>query len=184
MSLIEFFLVAASILIALSLGRLLEGLYVVSESKAWSWVHGVWLLNKLANCVLLMWAWRVIISGEIRSPDNFTDFLLVIGSPAIIYLQAIALVGLAPDGTRDWSAHFYSIRRRFFALNCALMVAVMTTSVRLGTTDRLALTPYLVVLAFSIVGFLSPSPRVQAVLAVVAALNLVLGIGAPLVRSG
>jgi hypothetical protein len=49
---IEYVLMSISIVVGLGIARILEGLYVLSESSKRYWVHTVWLCNKLGQIFL------------------------------------------------------------------------------------------------------------------------------------
>jgi len=45
---------------------------------------------------------------------NFIRFLLSLIIPALIYLQAAALVPESPGTVQSWREHFFAVRKRFF----------------------------------------------------------------------
>ena len=58
MSEFEFISVGVSIVLALSVARLLEGLRDSFDPSRRYWIHSLWLVNKLVNTLLLYWgAW-------------------------------------------------------------------------------------------------------------------------------
>ncbi len=135
--------------------------------------HAIWVAIKFLHLFMVWWnAW-----GLRNTEWNFGYFMLQLGTPVVLYLQASALVTSSPDEVRDWRNHFYSVRRRFFGLNIAFALINVPS---IAVTAGIAVPPvvFLVVtaavVALSIAGFRSESHRVQLGIASFAvALNLV-----------
>jgi hypothetical protein len=174
---IEFFLTAQSLVLALALARLLEGLYVVSESPRRYWVHTVWLFVKIANVIVLLWNFRRAIDGEAFLVESFLDFVLAMCGTAALFLQAVALTGLHPSSEDDWDARFFSVRVRFFVLNSAIVAYGLLLTVRMDAVPQTI--GFAAVLALSMVGAFSSSRRVHSVIACLIAINMLLAFFAP-----
>ena len=58
-------------------------------------------------------AWWVLWASRDVSWD-YGRFLVQLGPPLILYLQATTLVTSTPQSVENWRAHFYAVRRRFF----------------------------------------------------------------------
>ena len=177
----EFVAVAVSIVLGLSLARLLEGLRDAFDPSRRYWVHATWVVGKLANVLVIFWyGWALRVSFE---NTNFAQFILIMVSPAILFLQVHTLVTARPDTVTDWHTHFFRVRRWFFAANALLPV---TNSVARHVAAKqpfgaenilLAL-----ILALSIVGFASDSERVHAGIAILYMLTMIVGFGSLLVQ--
>ena len=164
MTLFEYLTVAVSIVLALAVVRLVEGLRPAVNSEGRYWVHWGWVVGKIVSCLIFwwnLWAFREGVTW------NFPSFAFVFLGPIILYMQASVLVPQTSAGVVSWREHFLSIHRSFYAAN-ALLLLHMTLSpvVLLGV---LAPMPGPVVLglscAASVVGAISSSVRVQEVLA-------------------
>ncbi len=177
MSQFEFVLVGSSMVIALAVARLLEGTRDSFEPGRRYWLHASWVVIKLMNSVMIFWgAWAYGMGDDAYS---FVDFLIVVGAPGVLYLQAHALIGPRPDSVPDWRAHFWKIRRWFFAANVALIALVGATIYVVGDTPfpSIDAVPIAVILTFSALGVASSNERLHGAIAVVALLNLTLGFG-------
>ena len=93
---------------------------------------------------------------------NFLYFVLQLGTPVVLYLQASALVTSNAGEVPNWRDHFYSVRKRFFGLNIAFATAtVLTLGLTLGRAPISVAIVASIIVALSIVGFRSESHRVQ-----------------------
>jgi hypothetical protein len=62
------------------------------------------VVNKLFSTTLYFWAaWITRTTGT----WNFTDYLIIMAAPAVVYLQANVLVAPSPHEVEDWRAHYY-----------------------------------------------------------------------------
>lgn len=182
MSEVEFILVPVSIVLGLAFARLLEGLYIASESPARYWVHTLWLFNKLCQILIYFWGFRSngVVGQLVRNMD-FAGLLLTMSLPTIVFLQALALVGMEPDSKRDWEQQFYANRTRFFALNCLMIVTSALSVLRFGIPVPLGAFGF--VLLLSVTAVLSSDRRLQAAVAIVALLTVALGMGWPIIEA-
>ena len=180
MSVVEFVLFPVAILVGLAIARLLEGLYIVSESKERYWVHTVWLCNKLGQVLLAVWAWRIGGSVGIALGENPTFGQMVLGMsiPGIIFLQAIALLGQTPDSTQNWLEHFYANRTRFFTLNLMMISVTGYSSLIYGGVSVI---PFFILFALNIFALVTDNRRVHGGIACVALIVVMLGIGSSIV---
>jgi hypothetical protein len=177
----EFVTGGFSIVLALSVARLLDGLHPAFEARRRYWIYSLWLLIKLFNVPLMYWA-----GWSFRGTSyGFPYFLLLLCLPAVLYLQANALVPPVPERVESWDAHFWSVRRWFFSLNIAAGVSTGAVS---WFGEELAspnLAAAVLVVLLSSIGRFSSSERVHGVLVVLFTANLLLGFGATLVaRTG
>ena len=168
--------VAFSIVLSLGIVRLLDGLRPALVPGVRSWVHTLWLFQKLLNHAYYWW-----VFGTLRDAStwNIVSFLWVLLVPSLLFLQSTALVTTAPEDVTSWRGHFFGIRRWFFLVDVALILhAVITASVIRGLP---LLHPLRAVqgagLTLSVVGAASASPRLHAALAPLALLLQSFGLG-------
>lgn len=185
MTLFEYVATFMAILIALAVSRSLDGLRFAFGSTSRYWLHATWVVVKLFNPInfwLAFWAARNL------SEWTAAMFLLAAAWPALFYLQVTGLVTARPEEVDDWRTHFYGQRISFFALNL-LMAAVGWGFIALafGSTGLSLSVPNaprvldisgvafsIAVTIFSVLGVVTDKPRVHAVIAVVAAMNMVI----------
>ena len=110
MTLFEYLAVAFSIVLSLAAVRLLSGLSVAFAPERRYWPHAMWIVFSLLASALVWWNF-----WSFRGVSwNFFAFLLVLTVPAVIYLQAAALVPENPGLVRSWREHFFMARNRLF----------------------------------------------------------------------
>lgn len=181
MSDFEFIFSGITIVLALAVARLLEGLRDVFDRRRRFWIHYLWVVNRLLYTLAIFWAG---FSARDRTGHTFLSFLALITPPAVVFIQANALITPQPSSVVDWKNHFWSIRRWFFAANMFLAVGVFAGITLSAGADASGYRygPVAAGLLLSIVGFRSSSERVHGVLAVFATLSLATGFGLILVR--
>lgn len=182
MSQFEFFAVAVSIILALGISRLLDGVLPSLHVSRRYWVHFLWIIQKLFNHILYWWGtW---VANEFID-WNLAWFLWTLAGPIVLYLQATALVTTAPRDIESWEEHFFKIRSWFFSGNIAICGVLLLG--RLLTPDPLspAVTIGLIALiSIGSIGIISDNRRVHGVL-VIAALSIqVLGLGSAMFAPG
>jgi hypothetical protein len=172
----EFVGVGVSLIVGLCFARLLDGTRDSFDPNRRYWIHSIWVVNKLMNAALLFWAGWVY-----RDVDSwsFTDFIVLIAAPGILYLQAHALVTANPQTITDWRTHYWSIRPFFFTANVLMLVVnfvsvYIISDVPFPSPETIPLT---LILLLSILGVASSNERIHAVIATFAFLNLILGFG-------
>ena len=183
MSQFEYIGVGISIVIALSVARLLEGLHDSFDPTRRYWIHSLWVVNKLMNSALLFWSGWVYRGVEVWT---FIDFLLVVSGPGVLFLQVHTLLTAHPEKVSDWSSHFWEVRRWFFSAN-VLLVALSALNLYVVSETMFPspeAIPLGIILLFSAAGIFSASERLHGVIAVVAFVNLGLGFGAIFLQAG
>ncbi len=117
---------------------------------------------------------------------SFTDYLIVIASPGILYLQANALVTTKPDEVEDWREHYFSIHRYFFIANFLLApLGLLTIHVVADQPFPIASTfGFGLVAILATVAAISSSSRVHAAVAVITAANIMFVFGSNVTRLG
>ena len=183
MSQFEFILTGFSIVLALSVARLLDGLRPTFQPGRFFWIHALWVVIKLLDTTTYFWsAWTAQGAGE----WSFTDYLIVIASPGILYLQAIALVTTKPDEVEDWREHYFSIHRYFFIANFLLApLGLLTIHVVADQPFPIASTfGFGLVAILAMVAAVSSSSLVHAAVAVVTAANIMFVFGSNVTQLG
>jgi hypothetical protein len=179
MSQFEFVMTAVSVFMSFGVVRLLDGLRSTFNSNRRYWIHSSWVVIRIISYVMLWWG-----SWSVREYEswNLFQFCLWLVPFGLLYLQSTALVTTRPDEIQDWKSHFYEIRSWFFATNILFILTLFSSTSVFGSFSILhpVSIPYLVILIISIVGYYSDSHKVQATIALIALLNLVLGWGVQL----
>ena len=173
----EFVSIAGSIVLGLTIARLLEGLRDSFDPTRRYWIHAVWVVGKLINALLIFWAgW--MIRDEVET-WNFAQFVISLGPPAILYLQAHTLVTAHPDQVTDWRRHFWQIRRWFFGTNALLPLynglAIYLLAGREFPSAELG--PLIVVLLLSVLGIAHSNERLHGAIAILYSVTLSVGFG-------
>ncbi len=180
MSQIELVMTGYSIIIAMCLARLLDGIRPSLAVDRRYWVHAAWVFNKLINSVLFFWATWYFLDEQM----NFAEFVLVLAPPSLVYFQCDALLSKNPDAVVDWRQHFFANRKQFFAANFLLGPLVLLqlhVIAELPFPSTVSALMGLLML-MSVLGFFATSHRWQAVIATVAILNLTVGLSVQLVQ--
>lgn len=124
MTLFEFIGVAFSIVLSLAAVRLLGGLSVAFIPDRRYWPHAAWILLILLNSAMVWWNFWSFRNLE----WNLAFFFLVLVVPALIYLQAAALVPENPETVQAWRAHFFAARSRFFFTLASFFLLIASLS--------------------------------------------------------
>ena len=170
----EFVSAAVTIVLALGIARLLEGMSDSFDPKRRYGLHLLWVINKLIHSTVLLW---VIWTAHGLPEQSFFQFLGMLATPSIFYLQVHALMTRTPENVLDWREHFWKIRRWFFAANG---IQVLVSSCLILMSSSLLEPRYIPVAGvflFSIVGYFSSNERVHYVIGILTLLNLVVGVG-------
>ena len=163
MSLFEYLTVAISIVLALSLVRLVDGLRIAGDRTTRYWVHLAFVLILLLGAAINFWNFWAFRDADWTLPK----FLLALASPAAVFFIACSLVPENPSAVTSWRNHYYSARRSFFL---GLTVWALAGA---GVATFVAGLPWLhplrigqvVLLLVGTLGMFITSPRVHAALA-------------------
>lgn len=115
----EFLTVAFSILLAVTVTRIVEGLVSEVRSGRAYWVHMLWLVQTLMSAAGLWWS----IWGFVNLEWNYLIFLMVLFGPMLLFTQALALVPRVMEDIK-WKTYFYK-NVRFYMLVSAVTVLYM-----------------------------------------------------------
>jgi hypothetical protein len=168
--------VGFSMVLSLGVVRLLEGLRPALVPGRRYWVHALWVFQKLLNQAFNWWIFGTLREGI---DWNVVSFLWVLLIPALLFLQATALVTSDPSAVASWRNHFFEIRRWFFSVDVVLLThSVVTSSLY---RDVPLLHPFRLLqgagLTISVLGATSASSRLHAVLAPLAIVLQSVGLG-------
>ena len=109
----EFISVAVSIVLALSVARLLSAVpHLLAPGRRY-WVHGLWAASLLPIHLgfwWAMWAYREVDAW------TFRGFAAAMLTPALLYLTVTVLVSDSPGTVESWRERFYSRHCVFFSL--------------------------------------------------------------------
>ncbi len=165
MTLFEYLAIAFSLVFSFCGARLVSGLPHALQPERRYWVHLGFVVWQLFVTVFIFW-----VFWSFREVHwDFVTFALVLSSPGLVYFNACTLVPENPSTVDSWRDYFYEVRRRYFVGVCCwglALVAISTVALGMplvhpGRAIQAA------TLGVGVVGFLSDSHRVQAVLAVV-----------------
>jgi len=116
--------VLISIVLALGMTRVLQGLGEMLQARSHRrvyWVHAVWVLNIF---LFLVVAWWVFYRWRFEHTWTFFLFVFVLISPTILYLCWLLLFPREGDvSVKDYKTHYYANHRAFFTV-FALFVPV------------------------------------------------------------
>jgi len=167
--------VAYSVVLSLGVVRLLDGLRPALVPGRRYWVHAVWLVQKLLNLAFYWWGF---LSLE-RVEWTVASFFWIMLVPALLFLQATALVTTDPGAVTSWRHHFFDIRRWFFLVDAVLIAHSIVSASLLR--DIPLLHPFRALqaagLTISILGVASANPRLHAAIAPLALALQTLGLG-------
>lgn len=160
MSELEFMLIGVSMVLAIALGKLLEGVVNLSGDPSRYWVHSGWVLSRLMGVVLYFWVFRAAVIGQVGIEWTFGKFLLAMAGPVTTFMQAHLLLTIDRNVSKDWRSHFCSVRRRFFVFAIVQQAANIVNSI---TFDIPASAPaFLLLMVLSVVGLVWSNSRLQA----------------------
>ncbi len=152
----EFISVAVSIVLALSMARLLSAVPHLLAPDRRYWVPCLWAASLLPIHLgfwWAMWAYREVDAW------TFRGFAAVMLTPALLFLTVTILVSDSPGTVESWRERFYSRHRVFFSL---FLVALLSIPLR----------------QFAVLGSPLPSPETGAPLFFAPPILLIGAIGA------
>ena len=145
MTLFEYLTAAVSIVLALAVVRLVEGLRPAFAPERRYWVHWGWVIGKIMSCLTFWW----ILWGVHGQVDwNFPYFAFVFIGPIIIYVQASILVP-QNSNVASWREYFLSVHRPFYVAQVLYLLHMVAIPRLTNEGSIAASTP----MAFIIVGF-------------------------------
>lgn len=178
----EFISVAVSLVLALGITRLLEGLPIIAQSKKRCWLHWFWCVQIGINFGLTWW-----IFWSYRGVEdwNLLKFFLVLIYPAMSFVVVAILIPKDANVNINWHEYFYRVRCSVFGTLAISMVAQAIAVVVVVGTPALNQATYLIA-AFAALyafAFYVKSPKVHHAIVFVHALMMA-AVVAPLAFSG
>jgi len=114
MTMFEYVMVLASIIVGLGLTHLLQGILdIIQERTRPYWVHLVWVGWTFIQSIF--WWWWEFRYNEVET-WTFPLFLFVIGFAFLVYLMCGFLFPKSIDKYGDFKAYFYARRAWFFGV--------------------------------------------------------------------
>jgi hypothetical protein len=109
--------VLISIVLALGMTRVLQGLGEMLQARSHRrvyWVHALWVLNIF---LFLVVAWWIFYRWRFEQNWTFFLFVFVLISPTVLYLCSLLLFPREGDmSVRDYKTHYYANHRAFFTV--------------------------------------------------------------------
>ena len=177
MSHFEYISVFVSIILALGIARLLDGIGPALRADGRSLVLVGWIVQKFLNIVL--WWWTLWFALD--ATWNLGLFVFEMVVPIVLYLQCRALTTPSIASPGDWRVRFEEIRTLFFVGNIVLVISVFLIPVlfdgNIGLQIASSVPALSLLLVIAVIGIVFPHPRVQGVLVTVALIIQLLGLG-------
>jgi len=125
MDLFEFILIITSVIFALAVAQILSGISKAAQSESpirFFFPHSLWVFNLFIYIFLIWWA-----SWEFRSIEwTFPKYAYMLIAPTLLFLACSLLMPQRMDQDHaDLEAHFFRIRRPFFAAYFFASLSVM-----------------------------------------------------------
>ena len=149
MSQFEFVTVAASLVMALAIGRLVYALPFVLNPKRFDWLHATFAISLVLFSFQIWWR-----SWGYANVETWTllKMIVLILPNIFVYLSALFLVGETPAKTRSWGQFLDTSGRSMFGAFFATMLAILLRNYYLG--DTLPGIPGIAATLVSLVGLL------------------------------
>ena len=165
MTLFEYLSVAVSLVLSLSVARILDNLRSILDSETRSGIHVGWVAIALATHILVWWEFWAFRDA---TNWNLVTFVLVLTNPGLLYFSSNALTVRDDGDSGSWQEHFFARRGAFFApFAFILPVSLVRDFAVVGT--RFSLPRHLPEIAFTIlflVAWRAESRRTHVVLLV------------------
>ena len=131
MSQFEFVTVAASLVMALAIGRLVYALPFVFNPRRIDWLHAAYAIS-LVLFSFQVW-WRSWGYSDVESWTLLKMIVLILPN-IFIYLSALFLVGETPRKIRSWGKFLDASGQSMFGAFFATMIAILLRNYYLGGT--------------------------------------------------
>lgn len=165
MTLFEFLMVAVSIVLALGLVRLVDGLGSALDAERRYWVHLAVVVYLIATHLLYWWSLWYYHEGV---DWNFGFFAFVVLGALLLYFAASCQIPRDAAAIRSWKEHYFRIHRLFYLVASGFVVHVVVGLLLLRDSPfPLAfLSAAIGGLSLNLVGAFSGSERVHQVLVI------------------
>ena len=164
MTLFEYLAAAYVLVLSFALVRGISGVPFAVLSAGRYWVHALWLLTALGNCLVSFWAFWSFRDVE----WTLAAFVGSISIPVLLFAYISLLVPPDPSEVGSWRDYYFRVRVPLFSTSIAMQSAiVISVPLTLGVP---ALHPTLLMnylhIALSSLGLSTARPRVHAALVV------------------
>lgn len=131
MSQFEFVTVAASLVMALAIGRLVYALPFVLNPKHFDWLHAIYAVSLLLFSFQIWWrSWGYV---NVESWTLLKMIVLILPN-ICVYLSAMFLVGETPRQIRSWGKFLDASGQAMFGAFFATMLAILLRNYYLDGT--------------------------------------------------
>ena len=113
MSQFEYISIPVSLILTFAVARYLGGLPYLLSGKRTYWVHTLWCIQAVTNCILFWW-----VFWNARDVATWTlgSYLLTLGYPVLIYSAATVLMPSDASPETDWHEYYFGARKLIFSL--------------------------------------------------------------------
>jgi hypothetical protein len=176
MTIFEYIAVANSLILTLSVVRLIDALPSTFAPARRYWTHAAFVVSAMVGCAHYWWAgWRF---ASVSSWSQ-VDFLLFLAPPTILYAVARTLSSPDPNAVASFRDHFFTVHRRFYALSAIYQFTLglsgwLILGIPLAHPFRLF---QLSLLLLTLSGFFVANPRYHAFLAAVFLVSFAIAFG-------
>jgi hypothetical protein len=162
MSQFEYVAIPVSLLVTFGIARLLGGFPHVLNGRRAYWVHTLWCATAILNLFFHWWAFWDASRVEEWTLGSYLWALLY---PGLCYVGATVIVPAECSAETDWRAHFFRVRRSWFAV-AAVATSTGLLTITLVAPDPASMPGVLLTIGFIllyVVGYLSASETTQGV---------------------
>jgi len=109
----EYISIPVSLILTFAVARYLSGFPFLVSSKRTYWVHTLWCIQAILNCILFWW-----VFWNARDVATWTlgTYLLALAYPVLIYSAASVLMPSDASRETDWHEYYFGARRLIFSL--------------------------------------------------------------------
>ena len=163
MTLFEYLAAGYVLILSFAVVRGFAGVPYALRSTSRYWIHLVYLLIALSNCLMAFWAFWFYRDVE----WTFVGFIVTLAFPVLLYTHVSLLVPLDPSTVSSWRDHFFDVRVPLFTAGGASGVAwAISNQVVLGIPSLHFLEwPVYAAIAIYAIGLTSARPNLHAALA-------------------
>jgi len=105
--------VPASIVLALSLGKVMTAMLLAFESGKSDWLHQLW---SVVMVLLALALWVALWRLHANETWSAAEFFVVMVGPILFYAASHALASGQPESVKSWALHMEKIARPFLIL--------------------------------------------------------------------
>ena len=162
-TLFEYIAIAFSMVLSLTVLRALSVIPHAVQAEKRYWVYLIWLVTALVGILLVFWTFWWFRDVE----WNIGSFLLVLASPAVLYVYVAILVPENAADVSSWREYFYSVRVRLFLTAIVWDIVAIFGAGAIVPIERIEVFLGLTLLLVNVIGAVSNRPLVHAVLVLI-----------------